>query len=162
MKKLIYCTVVLLIFTITTMAQTAPKKVPKLIGRTHEHFTLFWKDFKKAILANDSVAVSRLINYPFEDKNTIYRGDETLVCVNEGDFFMNYSALFPPHVKEAIKNDKYRGFDENYSKENGGDKIIQGQYILQPSTSQAPQYYDYIFTKVRGVFKMVRNAYYQN
>jgi hypothetical protein len=133
----------------------------KLIGRTHEHFTLFWKDFKKAILANDSVAVSKLINYPFEDKNTIYRGDNTLTCVNEEDFLMNYSDLFPPHVKEAIKNDKYRGFDKNFNKENGNDTITQGQYILQPSTDHEPQYYDYIFARVKGIFKMVRNAYYQ-
>jgi hypothetical protein len=137
-------------------------KPPKLIGRTHEHFTLFWKDFKKAIIANDSVKLSTMVSYPFEDANTIYRGmSNMLTCINEGDFLMNYSDLFPPHVKEAIKNDKYRGFDKNFNKENGNDTITQGQYILQPSTDHEPQYYDYIFARVKGIFKMVRNAYYQ-
>lgn len=137
------------------------KKPPKLIGRTHEHFTLFWTSFKKAVLANDSIKLSTMVHYPFTDNNTIYRGDEkTLTCVNESDFLMNYSALFPPHVKEAIKNNKYRGYNPNFNIEGGGDVITKGQYLLQPSTKKHPQYYDYIFGKVKGIYKMIENAYY--
>ena len=148
-----------MLFTTSVIAQD--RKPQKLIGRTHEHFTLFWKDFKKAVLADDSVKLSTLIKYPFEDANSIYRGDNTLTCVNESDFLMNYSALFPPHVKEAIKNNKYRGFNTNFSEESGGDRITKGQYLLQPSTKDNPQYYDYIFGKVKGIYKMIGSAYYQ-
>jgi hypothetical protein len=156
--KTIIVTLTLLI-AVKTTAQI--KKPPKLIGRTHEHFTLFWKDFKKAVLADDSVKLSTMVSYPFTDNNTIYRGDRnTLTCVNEGDFLLNYRLLFPPHVKEAIKNNQYRGFKVNTNADSDGDVISKGQYILQPSTEEHPQYFDYIFGKVKGIYKMIENAYY--
>ena len=153
--------IIVLVFSISIPALPAQdRKPPKLIGRTHEHFNLFWKDFKKAVLANDSIKLSTMISYPFIDANTIYRGDHTLTCVNEGDFLSNYNALFPPHVKEAVKNDKYRGYKININANSDYDVITKGQYLLQPSTQKHPQYYDYIFGKVRGIYKMISSAYY--
>jgi hypothetical protein len=159
MKKIF--TTIFLFFVCALFIHAQDKKPPKLIGRTHEHFTLFWSAFKKAVLANDSVKLSTMVSYPFTDNNTIYRGvEKTLTCVNESDFLMNYNLLFPPHVKQAIKNDKYRCFKLKVNEDSDGDVITKGQYILQPSTQEHPQYYDYIFAKVKGIYKMIKTAYY--
>lgn len=154
MKKIITAAA-LLCLTYNIQAQQ------KIAGNSQAVWKIFWQTFKQRVLAHDSIAVANMVAYPFTDGNTVYKGNDGFTSNTHNAFLKNYSQIFTPHVIEAIKNDTYRTFAPGKFVESGGDQIKKGEYMLQPSTDAEPQYYDIIFKKVKGVYKLTGTAYYQ-
>jgi hypothetical protein len=123
------------------------------------------KKFSQLIVAffffTSVTIANNMVHYPFFDNSTPNRGIEnTLVAENEETFRWNFSKLFLPHVIEAIKRNKYRAYNSKIDI-RGVSSLKKGQYMLQPSTDTMPQYYDLIFGKIQGAYKLLGIAFYQ-
>lgn len=138
----------------------------------HSDFQAFWTDFKKAVLANDREAVTKMTNFPFKDevgddiKNSVdiygkptedAKKMQSLTCSNKTAFLNKYDKIFLPATKTAIQADKYRGYE--YDDIIGGDVINKGEYVLEIYID-ARRSYNMAFKKSNGVFKLAYMPYY--
>ena len=64
-----------------------------------ESFGLFFKDFQKALAADDKEKMASMINFP----NFTWEGNESLPQVKtREDFLKNYDRMFTPEIKKKI------------------------------------------------------------
>ncbi len=151
------CTAICILIVSNLMAQ---KKPQKLIGRQEQHFSLFWAKFKKAVLANDVNVVYSMVQFPLQDAFANVRGSKSIACNSYDDFIKKYNNIFPTHVVLAIKNNQYKSYQVIDIALSNDAAITQGQYVLEPNAKKHPKYYNYIFSKVNGIYKLIGNGNY--
>lgn len=93
-----------------TICMAQSKSLPA--GKSgHGDFKAFWKDFKKAVNADDKEAVAALTYFTFKDTRDfgqgIGKGPNNLTCNTKAEFMNKYDMIFSPALIAAINKDGY-------------------------------------------------------
>ncbi|MBT3392546.1 MAG: hypothetical protein HOF38_01875 [Elusimicrobiaceae bacterium] len=124
----------------------------------NEEFIKFWNKFKTAVLEKDEIELKNIVYFPFEDSyNEIYDPSASLSCENINEFLKNFDLIFDECVIQAIKNNKYRGYDNNYA--YYGDLIGRKDFLLIPNCSNRDK--DLHFTIIDDKYYLRGIQYYE-
>ena len=114
-----------------------------------ESFLEFWEIFQNAVLNNDLSKLETTTYFPFEDfYNNVYNPNFTLTCKNMDEFKNKFDLIFDECVIEAIKGNKYRAYDKNYSQ--FGDVIDKKDFLL--ITNCLDREKDLLFKKIENKY----------
>ncbi len=123
----------------------------------HSDFLLFWNDFKTAVEKGEKSKVIAMIQFPFVDHfNEVYAPEKQLTFQTAEEFKNNYDLVFNDDVIAAIKNNKYRGYeDEKDLQENDVIETL-GLYLVETKEG----YPDLEIDKPNGYYQIIGITYY--